>query len=139
EDENWAGEAEGYISNGPFKLAEWKHDSEIELEKNADYHASDEVSLETINFLMVGDATTYYQMFTSGELDYITDLPSDMIDTVKDDNQYVEQPYFGTYMYIFNVEEEPFTNEKIRKAFSMGMEREMLTENVTKAGEQPIY
>src|SRR5699024_9029954 len=85
------------------------------------------------------DATTYYQMFTSGELDYITDLPSDMIDTVKDDNQYVEQPYFGTYMYIFNVEEEPFTNEKIRKAFSMGMEREMLTENVTKAGEQPIY
>lgn len=139
ENDNWAAEADSFVSNGPFTLTEWKHDSNITVEKNKEYFDQDVVNLNKIDFTMVDDATTYQQMFTAGELDMIMEIPSDMIASVQEEDTYKEEPYFGTYMYMFNVEEEPFTNEKIRKAFAMALDRDSLTENVTKAGEQPAF
>lgn len=139
EGDGWAGEAEGYISNGPFEVTEWKHDSELVVEKNDEYYDNDVVNLDKITFAMVNDATTYYQMYVSGELDLIYDLPIDIIKTVKDDEEYQEVDYYSTYMYMFNVNREPFTNEKVRRAFSMAVNRDELTENVSMAGEEPAY
>lgn len=139
DNEDWAGEAEGYISNGPFKMTEWKHDSRVIIEKNDAYYDKDVVNLDKISFEMVNDATTYYQMYVSDELDFIMNLPTDIIETVQDDEEYQAMEYFGTYMYLFNVDKEPFTNENIRKAFAMAINREDLTDKVAKAGEEPAY
>ncbi|MDY0393413.1 peptide ABC transporter substrate-binding protein [Virgibacillus halophilus] len=35
---NWAAEADDYVSNGPFKMTEWKHDSKVVIEKNDEYY-----------------------------------------------------------------------------------------------------
>ena len=78
-------------------------------------------------------------MFKTNELDLIQTLPSDVLDQEKESEEYSEVPYFGTYMYMFNVEKEPFTNEKIRRAFTLAVDRETLTKNVTKSGETPAY
>ncbi|MGD7043233.1 peptide ABC transporter substrate-binding protein [Jeotgalibacillus proteolyticus] len=139
ENENWAGEADTYVSNGPFTLETWTHDSEVIIEKNEEYWDQEVVTLDKITYEMVNDATTYYQMFKTDELDLIQTVPTDVIDQERDSEEYMETPYFGTYMYMYNVEEEPFTNEKVRRAFTMAVDRELLTENVTKAGETPAY
>ena len=138
-DPNWSGEAETFVSNGPFKMTEWEHDSKVVIEKNEEYYAKDDVKLDKINYSMVNDATTYYQMYKTGELDMIMTLPPDVISSEKDNKEYEEVPYFGTYMYMFNVEKEPFTNQKVRQAFAMGIDRKSLTENVSRAGETPAY
>lgn len=138
-DKNWAAEADGYVGNGPFKMTEWKHDSSVSIEKSDEYYDADQVNLKKINFAMIADSTTYYQMYTTGELDMIMDLPSDMVDAQRDNDEFQAPPFFGTYMYMFNVEKEPFTNEKVRRAFAMALDREALTKNVTKAGEIPAY
>ncbi|GKV67456.1 MULTISPECIES: peptide ABC transporter substrate-binding protein [unclassified Sporosarcina] len=136
---NWSADADTYVGNGPFSLAKWKHDDSVVIEKNDEYFASDEVTLKKIEFAMVDDANTYQQMFNAGEFDMIMEVPSSMIETVKDDERFITEPYFGTYMYMFNVEKEPFTNAKIRKAFAMSLNREALTNYITKAGEQPAF
>ncbi|WP_077306374.1 peptide ABC transporter substrate-binding protein [Terribacillus halophilus] len=137
ENKNWSAEADTYVSNGPFKLTKWEHDSEVVIEKSENYWDHDVVNLDKVTYKMVNDATTYYQMFKTDELDLIQTLPSDVIDQEKDSEEYSEVPYFGTYMYMFNVDKEPFTNAKVRKAFNLAVDRETLTTNVTKAGETP--
>lgn len=136
---NWAAEAEGYVSNGPFKMTEWQHDSQVVVEKNENYHNSKEVNLTKVTWKMVADATTYYQMYKTNELDLIQTLPSDVVEQEQSNKEFKNVPYFGTYMYMFNVEKEPFTNAKVRRAFAMALDREGLTKNITKAGEAPAY
>lgn len=137
--ENWAAEADTYVSNGPFKMTGWKHDSNVVIEKNEEYYDKDVVNLDKVTFELVNEATTYYQMFKTGELDLVMTLPSDVIESEKENEEYVEVPYYGTYMYMFNVEKEPFTNAKVRKALAMAVDRKSLTENVTLGGETPAY
>ncbi|KOO48924.1 peptide ABC transporter substrate-binding protein [Viridibacillus arvi] len=137
--DNWAADANTYISNGPFKMTEWKHESNVVIEKNNEYYDKDVVKLDKVTFKIVNEATTYYQMFKTGELDLISTLPSDVLATEKDNEDYREEPYYGTYMYMFNVKKEPFTNAKVRKAFAMSIDRKALTENVTLGGETPAY
>ncbi|AQQ54593.1 peptide ABC transporter substrate-binding protein [Planococcus lenghuensis] len=138
-DPNWAAGPETYISNGPFELTEWSHNEQVVIEKNEEYFNADQIDLQQITFEMVNDATTYYQMFKTDELDFIMTLPPDALDAEKDNPEFQSIPYYGTYMYMFNVEQEPFTNQKVRKAFAMAIDRESLTENVSRAGESPAY
>ena len=44
-DESWATSPEKYVSNGAYKLKEWKHNSLIVLEKNENYIDKDRKSV----------------------------------------------------------------------------------------------
>ncbi|MCK5359119.1 MAG: peptide ABC transporter substrate-binding protein, partial [Gammaproteobacteria bacterium] len=49
-------------------------------------------------------------------------------------------PTLGTYYYGFNLTRAPFKdNLKLRQALSMAVERDILTEKITKAGEIPAF
>lgn len=139
QNEKWAAEAETLVGNGPFTAKTWKHNEEITLSKNENYWNKDLIALDTINFKMVQDSTTYYQMYKTGDLDLILSLPVDTIDQEKSNKEYVSHPSFSVYTYSFNVKEKPFNNKKIRQAFSYAIDREALANNVTKAGEVPAY
>jgi oligopeptide transport system substrate-binding protein len=54
-------EAANIVTNGPFKLAEWVHDANIDLVKWADWRAADTVSLNRVNGLMLTEGTTALQ------------------------------------------------------------------------------
>jgi oligopeptide transport system substrate-binding protein len=136
---NWAAEANGYVSNGPFKMTEWQHDSQVVALKNDNYWNKKVVNLTKVTWKMVNDATTYYQMYKTGELDLIQTLPTDVVAQEQSNKEYKNVPYFGTYMYMFNVKKAPFTNAKIRRAFNLAIDRDALTKKVTKAGETPAY
>ncbi|TYR75970.1 peptide ABC transporter substrate-binding protein [Rossellomorea vietnamensis] len=139
ENENWAAEADTLVSNGPYTLTTWQHDSELVAEKNQEYWNKDDISMEKITWEMISDATTYYQMYKSGELDLINTLPTDVIAQEEGNEDFKITPYFGTYMFMFNVEKEPFTNQKVRKAFNMAIDRESITENISQSGETPAH
>ncbi|MDN4608116.1 peptide ABC transporter substrate-binding protein [Sporosarcina highlanderae] len=136
---NWSTDPATYVSNGPFKMTKWAHDSEIVMEKNNDYYDASVVKLNKVTFKMVNEATTFYQMYKTGELDLISSLPMDVLEAEQNNEEYLAVPRYGTYMYIFNVKKEPFTNEKVRKAFSLSVNRELVVNTINKAGEIPAY
>jgi oligopeptide transport system substrate-binding protein len=136
---NWSADAAKYVSNGPFKMTEWKHNNQVVIEKNDNYYDKSVVNLKKVTFKVVNDATTYYQMYKTGDLDLIMTLPTDVISTERKTKEYKEVPYFGTYMYMFNVDKKPFNNAKVRRAFTMAIDRKSISENVTLAGEIPAY
>ncbi|MTI95916.1 MAG: peptide ABC transporter substrate-binding protein [Firmicutes bacterium] len=73
---NYATSPEHFLSNGPFILAEWQHEASLTMTKNETYWNADAVNLDGIELLVIPDANTRLSMFDSGELDYVSSLPS---------------------------------------------------------------
>ena len=139
ENSKWAHSGDIYVSNGPFSLASWKNNDEINLVKNQNFRDVNKVSLETIKLVMVDEATELL-MFQAGELDWagspLSVLSSDAIVSLKKEKKVKVLPALGTHFFRFNVTKKPFDNAKIRKAFSYAISRETLVEHVLQGGQR---
>ncbi|GAB4073195.1 dipeptide ABC transporter substrate-binding protein DppE [Barrientosiimonas marina] len=131
----WHTEADSFVANGPFELESWTHDKEMILTRNTEYWDSDTVKLDEVNWVMVDDVNTEYQMYESGELD-VTEIPSEMAEQRIDGDDVVIDDQAGVYFYRFNLGEEPFQNQKIRKAFALSVNQDDIVNYVTKNKEK---
>ena len=138
----WADEAgPQFVGNGAYMLKKWKHHNCIVLEKNPLYWDSEVVTLNQIELTIIEDSNTELNMFESGELDWagypLSTLPTDAIQALENDQRLNRYPLSGTYYYIFNVQEFPFDNVKMRKAFSLAINRKSIIENITQSDQTP--
>lgn len=137
----WASEAATLIGNGPFKMETWNHKSKIELIKNEQYWDKESVSLDKIEFAIIGDENTALSMFENGDYNWLGSplsfLPTDAIPALKSSGLLTSQPVAATYWYEFNTEQIPFTNAKIRKAFAYAINRGDIVTNITQTNEVP--
>lgn len=133
---NWHAEAESFVGNGPFKLDSWSHNEEMVFVKNEHYWDAGVVKLDKVQFVMVNDSNTQYQMFESGELDTAS-IPPELSDQLIDGDNVFIGPYGGLEFFRFNLEMEPFQNKKIRQAFSYAVNRDDIAEFVVKNGVEP--
>ncbi|QSS99651.1 peptide ABC transporter substrate-binding protein [Pontibacillus sp. ALD_SL1] len=138
ENPEWFAEADTFVGNGPFNLAEYNKDKDMLLKKNENYWDAETVTLDQVHFAMVDDTNTEYQLFESGDLD-VSEIPSEMSEELINSDAVSITEQAGTYFYRFNVTEEPFQNEKIRKAFALAVDQQEIVEFVTKNKEQPAY
>jgi len=134
---DWAKSTENFVSNGPFKITEWKHAEKIIVQKNENYWDKDAVNLSEIQFLMIDNQTTELAMWESGALDFATNPPPIEFERLKKENKLQIQPYLGTYYYAFNTSKKPFDNPLVRKALTLAINRQALVDNITKGGQLP--
>jgi len=127
-------------SNGPYVLDTWEHNNKQVFKKNPFWFDAKNVAIETVNFAMVGEASTEFAMYENGELDAVP-VPSTELDRVKADpvlsKELVIAPVLCTYYYGFNTTKPPFDNPKVRQAFSYGLDRQKLIDTVLKGGQLP--
>lgn len=138
---DWAKDPSTYVTNGPFKLVEWKHNDQIILEKNEDYYNADKIKLDGIDLDIIEDQNTAWQKYEGGEYHILVDVPTSVVAQLKAENNPELNIDFqvGTYYYNVNPDIKPFNNAKVRKALSMAMDREVITENITQGGQIPAY
>ncbi len=117
-------------TNGAFSATKVDSKDEVVLTKNDEYHAADEVKLETISFKVMADANSETSAFQSGEIDFATNVNSETIENSKElqDQVYVIDPFVCNYYVLINSGEE-CTNEvlkdpEIREAFSLAIDRD---------------
>ena len=135
ENDKMYGDAESYVSNGPFKMAEWSHDSKIKVEKNEHYREADKVKLDGIEWSMVKDENTAYQMYENGEF-HIGSAPNDLQAKLIEEGKIEVGPSSGLEFFSFNVTKEPFTNKKIRQAFALAVDRKSIIDNVVQGNQE---
>ncbi len=142
----WANEANTIISNGPFKISSWAHSSQIELVPNEHYHKRDEIKLTKVTAVMLEDTNAVLNMYETNALDYIGPpfnggIPSEQIPILKQTkkDELVIKPQASTYYYLFNNKVKPFDNKKVRKALSMALNRQLLTEKITLGDQKPAF
>lgn len=145
DDAKWAVNKDKMITNGPFKLTGWEIGQSYELSKNENYHSKDDVKLNKIQISVVDSAATQLQAYKNGETDYtgqpVGEIPSDQLPSVRQElkDEFNNRSIASIYYYQFNVTAKPFDNAKIRKAFSMAIDRQTLIDKVTLGGETAAF
>lgn len=135
--EEWTYDVATYIGNGPYKMQEWTHNASITAEKNENYYDYDNLGPDTIKFTLLDDDNAILAAYNSGELDFIESLPADELPNYLASGELQIVDYIGTYYACFNTEDEIFSDARIRKAFSLAIDRNYIVENVSQSGEVP--
>ncbi len=128
-------EAANIVTNGPFLLDAWEHNASINLVKNEDWRAADDVTLTRVDGRMITDGTTAVQAFEAGEVDVTGGLPVEEIPRLKETEDYQQYPALGTYYYGFNVDTIKDVNQ--RRAMSLAIDRQSIIDNVAQADQLP--
>jgi oligopeptide transport system substrate-binding protein len=130
------------VSNGAYVLDEWVVQSHIRLVKNPHYHDADNVRIETVYFYPIENPSVELKRYRAGELDWTESLSHQQLDWIRE-NLPAElriAPYYGSYYFGFNVTRPPFEGQPgLRRALTMVIDRDILTEKITGAGELPAY
>jgi oligopeptide transport system substrate-binding protein len=131
--DNFATAPEFMISSGPFKVETWMQEQELDMVKNDQYWDAEAVKLDRIEGDMLVDLNTPINLYETGELDTIA-VPSEYLDKYRDSDEFISMPMATTWYMQYNCEDEFFSNVKIRKAFSMALNRSAFVDNVLANG-----
>ena len=129
------------VSNGAYKLTEWLPQTHIKADKNEFFFDAKNVSIDTVQYYPTEDRPAALKRFRAGELDMNYEFPIDQYKWLKENmkDQAIVAPQLGTYYYPINTRDEKFKDVRIRKALSMAINREIITDKVLKTGEVPAY
>jgi oligopeptide transport system substrate-binding protein len=130
------------VSNGAYRLRDWVMQSHIVLERNPYYWDNDNTTIDEVWYYPIENQSTELQRYRANALDMTYDLPFRQLGWIRanlpDELQIAE--YLGIYYFGINVTNEPFIdNVKLRRALNLAIDREIITSQVTTAGEIPAY
>ncbi|MGY6587672.1 MAG: peptide ABC transporter substrate-binding protein [Wenzhouxiangella sp.] len=130
------------VSNGAFVLDDWQLRSRINVVRNPYFRQVDQVLIEQVTFFPFEDENTEFNRFRAGDLHWTYQVPSNQF-------RWLEQnmaealhvsPWFGTYFFSFNLTREPFRDSlELRQALNLAVDRDILTQRVTRFGEIPTF
>lgn len=140
-DSDWHSDSESYVSNGPFKIKDWKEYQSITCEKNDKYWDNDSVNIEELVFTFVGEESTALSMYETGEIDMLCALPSQELERLENEypNEFAVADELSVAKYIFNINKEPLDDVRVRRALAKAVNRSDIVEHVTRAGERPAH
>lgn len=128
------------VSNGAFTLESWRINDRVRLRKNPFYWNADHIAMRTVDVLPSARANTAFNYYATGLADLMMDkglAPTPLMAELKKRADFHSAPFLGTYFLRFNASRPPFLDPRVRKAFSLVMDKNLLVEKITRAGELP--
>jgi len=140
-------EAANIVSNGPFTLREWQHDTRIVLERNERYWGpKPAIARATYTLFPEDGAEQMLAAYEAGEIDTTgagvgSSLPASQLDRIVADPVLSQQlknfKQSGTYFFIVNHRRPHFQDVRVRKAIGMALNRRELLDDVVKQAGDP--
>jgi oligopeptide transport system substrate-binding protein len=122
--EKWPFSAETAISNGAFKLTEYKIGSYIAAEKNPYYWNADAVKIDNVRFSFITDANTAYSAFLAGDVDGIAGVPTtELVKILTTDDRLYSYDQLAFSFLRLNTRSEGLSNPKVRRAINLAFDR----------------
>ncbi len=135
--DQWTFDVASYLSNGPYKLTAWNHNSEIVMEPNEQYYDAANLGPDKITFKLMDDQNAMLSGFNSGELDFIEDVPQAELPSLIASGDLKIVDYIGTYYVCYQTQKAPFDDPRVRQAFTLAVDRTFIVDQVTQAGQVP--
>ena len=130
---------ERFVGNGPFKLKAWHPNRELIVEHSPTYWDAGRVRLRAIHFYPIELADSEERSFRAGQLHITYQLPFGKVDAYRTNSpQFLRlDPYLNTYFFRLNVRHPPLTNEKVRRALALAVDRGAIVERLLRGGQKP--
>lgn len=124
--------------NGAFYATGWDGTNENwSLKANKYYYNKKKVHLKTIKYLVIKDPNTAHELFERNKLDDAT-ITGVTAKELQGDKNLIHQNRAGNYYLRVNLaNNHPLTNNKMRQALSLVLNRKTLTKNVLADGSLP--
>jgi oligopeptide transport system substrate-binding protein len=130
------------VGNGAYRLDEWVVQSHIKLVRNEFYWDDENTRIEEVHYHPIENQDAELKRYRADELDYTTVVPYKQLTWIRENlgDDLVIAPYLGSYYFGYNLTKPPFKGQpELRRALAMAIDREILTERVTGAGEIVAY
>ena len=131
----WTYTPETYISNGAYKMTVRETNSQIVMEPNEYYYNADKLGPQKITFKLMDDNNAQLNGFKTGELDFIQTVPVDEVAGLLSSGEMKVVDYLGTYYVCYQTQKAPFDDWRVRKAFTLAVDRNYIVTEITQTGQ----
>jgi peptide/nickel transport system substrate-binding protein len=120
------------VGAGPYKLVEWQREAQLVAEAHAGYWDA-QPAAKRITFRLIPETATRVSALLAGEVDIITNLPPDQVETVEGNTgTYVKAvPLANAHVLRYNTQTfEPLKDVRVRRAMNLAIDREGLVKSL---------
>ncbi|MBP2397765.1 peptide/nickel transport system substrate-binding protein [Glutamicibacter protophormiae] len=114
------------IGSGPYKFVSATKDDKIEFAKFADYNGQYAAKADTMTWFLLSDAAARVTAMESGRVAAIEDVPYLDVDRLKSKVNIESVQSFGLLFLMFNCEQKPFTDVRVRQALHYALDTESI-------------
>jgi peptide/nickel transport system substrate-binding protein/oligopeptide transport system substrate-binding protein len=131
------------ISAGPYILAEWLPDQQITYVRNEAYTGTLPGLVDEIRIRLTSP-DNYFTMYQADEIDFMRNPAPAALTIMQSDDATAQEVYSGagdfpTYYVFFDVTSEPWSDLKVRQAWSHAIDRDLLAQSILGPNGIPAY
>ena len=130
------------VTNGAYKLTDWVVNERIVMERNPQYWNNAKTVINKVTYLPISSEVTDVNRYRSGEIDMTyNNMPIELFQKLKKEipKEVHVDPYLCTYYYEINNQKAPFTDERVRTALKLGLDRDIIVNKVKNQGDVAAF
>lgn len=120
---------------GPFKVESYSHTTGLIAVPDPNYFG-EKPKLQRVEFLQSGDADVAYKAYLAGQFDYAAVPPINLAEA-KTRADFRSVAELNTWYLALNYLAKPFDNIKIRQAFALAINKDLLNQSVNRGAHKP--
>lgn len=121
------------VSNGPYKLSDYRFNEKLSFAKRADYWDAKNIYISDIVYNVLPRGESSYLRYLKGEF-YTVRVPAQYADVINQERpeEVVKEAYPTNAVILLN-NEGKFADQRVRQALSLLLDRQYLTKHIFKA------
>jgi len=130
------------VSNGAYRLIEWRPQARVALERNPAYWDRAHVAIDRVEYYPIEDQNEALKRYRADGLDLTDEVPHEQLALIRRElgAEFHTAPELGIFYIGFNQEQPPFKdNPALRRALSLAIDRPLLVDKVVGGGATPAY
>jgi oligopeptide transport system substrate-binding protein len=129
------------VTNGPFRLTEWRQNQVIAVDKFPGYWDAATVRLNGIRFYPLDSVDAEERAFRAGQLHVTEYAPISKIDSYRQNSPHLLRldPYLATYFFRLNTRRPPLNDVRVRRALALAIDREAIVTRLLRGGQRPAH
>ena len=124
---DWWTDLEALVTNGPYQVQTYTAGDSLVLKTNERYH-SDGEGPTNLTFRFADTAEEAQALYDVGTVDFIGTIPEDQLASLVEEESRNLIPELGVYSVLFNCQQELLSDQVIRQALGMVIDRNAVAE-----------
>ncbi len=142
----------GIVTNGPYRLSDWRFKRRVRLTVNPYYRTARDIACRVIDMLVYDHLSAALMAYEAGAVDFLPSMDVPYDHEIARLSRSGERPdfhlcdVFATYFFNFNCTSRsvlgranPFTDARLRRAFSLAIDKESIVTNVLGRGDRVAH
>jgi oligopeptide transport system substrate-binding protein len=132
---------ENLVSNGPFRLVEWRTNNFIHVTANTSYYEAEQVCLSDVYYYPTVDTASAERRVRTGELDANREFDATRLAFLEENNPDLVRmsPGLNVNEITLNTQAPPFDDVRVRQAMSMSIDRQFIADQVLAGADAPVW